>query len=301
MISIIICTYNPKPVFLERTLNSILSQNFKDFEVIIVDNNSKSPVKDLPFIKNNSFFKVIVETKQGLTAARWAGARKSTSQDLLIYVDDDNILSPDYLSTATQLFQQDSTIGMISGRILPEYEETPKEWFHRFEGMIAIKPYRYFEGCKLTKEPLYNDFFPIGAGLVIRKSIITEYYQSHLSEMNYIEGRKGSELSSGEDIDLGFYAISLGFAIGVYTSLKLLHIIPKERINNDYLKNLSVSSLQSSYLVNKKWKKVFGHNVFTFFNKTKLELYSRIVYYSILNRPEDQLTKTFYKKLLSFD
>jgi len=296
MISIIICTYNPKPVFLERTINSILSQNFKDFEVIIVDNNSKNPVSDLPFIRNNSSIQVVVETKQGLTAARWAGARKSI-HDLLIYVDDDNILDPDYLSTALHLFESDSTIGMISGRILPEYEETPEEWFNRFEGMVAIKPYRDFEGCKLTKEPFYNDFFPIGAGLVIRKSIITEY----LSEVNYIEGRKGSELSSGEDIDLGFYTISLGFAIGIYTSLKLLHIIPKERINIDYLKKLSISSLQSSYLVNKKWEKVFGHNVFTFFNKTKLELYSRIVYYSILNRPEDQLTKTFYKKLLSFD
>ena len=44
--SVILCTYNGAK-FLEKTLNSILNQTYKKFEIIIVDDNSSDNTKSI--------------------------------------------------------------------------------------------------------------------------------------------------------------------------------------------------------------------------------------------------------------
>jgi len=41
-ISVIIATYN-RPALLQRAINSVLAQTFKDFELIVVDDHSDKP------------------------------------------------------------------------------------------------------------------------------------------------------------------------------------------------------------------------------------------------------------------
>ena len=207
MISVIICSYNPNPEFLLETILSIEGQLYRDFELIIVDNNSTIPISNLSFIKEKNNIKLIMETKQGLTAARWAGAR-AAKYEILVFVDDDNILNTSYLLNAEKIVRDNSNIGMLSGRILPRYETSPKKWFSRYEGMIAIKRYSNLDGLYLIEKNsnlYYTDIFPVGAGMIVNKTNMEYYYMIHLDNVsNYIEGRKGSELSSAEDIDFAF-------------------------------------------------------------------------------------------------
>jgi glycosyltransferase involved in cell wall biosynthesis len=292
MISVCICTYNPKIEVLERTVTSILNQDFlpEDFELIIVDNNSATPVSDLSFLKNNKVL-VVKEPKPGLTAAR-GKATETSKGDIIVFVDDDNVLDKNYLKIANEVLK-DKSIGIIGGNIYPEYKHMPEKWFFQFEEMLAI---RRHAGTKLVmnQSEYYNNLFPIGAGMCVRKELIQSYYSTHLMVDNYIEGRKGSDLSSGEDIDLDFYAIHMNYKIGICPSLNIVHIILKERVNFSYISKLARSSLKSTYLVDLKWSKIFKHPVFDHFKINLPNLLARTTIHKIFSFNKAHAIKYIY-------
>lgn len=299
MLSVFICTYNPTEAFLERAIKSILDQDLEaeEWEFIIIDNNSQYPVKEFSFIKELNV-RVFVESKQGLTAAR-GKAVEIARGDVLVFVDDDNVLSKNYLSVVKCVFM-DSEIGVISGNIYPEYQLIPDKWFFKHEEMLAV---RRFEGTDLilNNSLIFNNYFPIGAGMCIRKELIEEYYNAHLTSENYIEGRKAGDLSSCEDIDLDFFALFKNYKIGICTLLKVIHIIPNRRIKFEYIINLARSSLQSTYYVNRKWSKVFNANVFEYYNLNILKLILRtIVHKSLSFRKSHGVQYVFFSNILKF-
>ena len=60
-------------------------------------------------------------------------------------------------------------------------------------------------------------------------------------------GRKGTSLTSGEDIDMVFTVMDSQYAVGYFPQLKLDHIIPSERFALGYLKRLIFGSHYSTY------------------------------------------------------
>ncbi|RZK38505.1 MAG: glycosyltransferase family 2 protein [Pedobacter sp.] len=280
MISVFICTYNPNKEFLERTVKSILSQSLNSnlWEFGIIDNNSNSPVANLAIVKELNI-KVVVEKKQGLTAARECAMRQSNGE-ILVFVDDDNILDEDYLFWVNEVFKNDN-MGILSGSVYPEYIQTPEEWFFEHEEMLAIRKIDG-EDVITPEKPVCSNLFPIGAGMSVRRKIIEDYYNIHVPETSMIEGRKGDELSSNEDIDLDFYALSRGFIIGVFPKMKMKHIIPPGRLDIKYLTKLAVGSLKSAYQVNEKWASFFKCNVFDSFDHSKKEILYKILVNRIL-------------------
>ena len=258
MISVAVCTLNPRLDYFERCIAAIRAQRFpaNEYELFVVDNGSNPPVAELEIVRRLDI-RVIREERPGLTAARECAAR-SAQHELLIFVDDDNVLNKDYLSQAARLFE-DSRIGYLSGEILPEYEVPPPRWLGRFEAILAIRRFPS-DRVYLTSVPEYNKYFPVGAGCCIRRSILRDYFDS-LSSFGRIEGRLGNSLASGEDQDIGMYALSRGFYVGSTSRLKVSHLIPKSRLSLAYLKRLSLTSIDGAHLVNQKWRKVFGGDV----------------------------------------
>lgn len=281
MIDVFVCTYNPNKDYLKQTVDAILLQTLdaSEWAFTIIDNNSKSAVSEIDFIEELKI-KVIVEREQGLTAARRCATNNSNA-DILVFVDDDNILDTDYLIKVKEIFT-DSTIGIVSGNIEPVYEQQPEAWFNDIEGMIAVRRVKG-DALLLNQQQVYNELFPIGAGMCVRRTLIHDYYHKHLNAENYIEGRKANDLSSAEDIDLDFYALSAGYQIGLSPALKSLHLIPAGRVQIAYVLKLASSSLHSTYLVNQKWSKVFGHPVFNHFDIGYLQLLIRLVIHKLLS------------------
>ena len=62
------------------------------------------------------------------THARLRGLNESNIE-LLVWVDDDNILNPNYLKQALQLFQRCPSLGAAGGASIPEFEEPPPAWY----------------------------------------------------------------------------------------------------------------------------------------------------------------------------
>jgi glycosyltransferase involved in cell wall biosynthesis len=96
-VSVIIPTFNRKE-FLRETLHSLASQEWAatPFEVIVVDDGSEDGTEavtagDFPFA-----LRYVYQVNQGDAIARNTGARLSQA-DVLVFLDDDVVLAPDYL------------------------------------------------------------------------------------------------------------------------------------------------------------------------------------------------------------
>ena len=89
-ISVIIPVYNVEK-YLAQCINSVISQSYKNLEVILVDDGStdKSPQMCDDFAKRDSRIRVVHKTNGGLSSARNAGIRIATG-DYLLFLDSDD-------------------------------------------------------------------------------------------------------------------------------------------------------------------------------------------------------------------
>ena len=134
MISAIISTYN-REKYLPKLFKSICEQNYLDFEILIIDNNSPGNTKELTeiFIKNNPklTIKYFLETQQGLSFGRNRGITEATG-DFIIFLDDDAFISNNYFQKIAFYFNQYSDVMAIGSKILLDYESIIPKWENPF-------------------------------------------------------------------------------------------------------------------------------------------------------------------------
>ncbi|HEY1662538.1 MAG TPA: glycosyltransferase [Verrucomicrobiae bacterium] len=233
-ISVIICTHNPRPDFFRRTLDGLKSQTLsrEQWEFLLIDNASKeilAPAWDLSW---HPMGRHIREEQLGLTVARLRGIRESNAE-LIVFVDDDNVLFPDYLALCSRLARDWPLLGAWGGQHFPEFEGGPP----------AEKWKADFWTNTLSRD-LWSNFYdlqaaPSGAGVCVRKKVALKYAELTNSDpLRQRLGRKGSKLNGGEDFDMVFVACDLGMGLGRFVSLKLHHLMPTKRTDDDYLLRL---------------------------------------------------------------
>jgi GT2 family glycosyltransferase len=112
---------------LRRCLGSILRQSAPPHELIIVD-AGEIPVPELFFGPFNKILDIhYISAKVGLTQARNIGIHESRG-DLILFLDDDTELEPDYMENLIAVFScdRDHRIGGVSGKIIdPQEVEKP--------------------------------------------------------------------------------------------------------------------------------------------------------------------------------
>lgn len=280
-LTVALCAYNPRPDLIARAVGAVVSQLDEldgAAEFVIVDNNSEPPLRDADYLRGLPV-EVIREPLQGLTAARAAAIRRARG-NVILFVDDDNVLGPGYLRSVVTAFE-DPALGVLSGSVLPEYEADIPPWLAPFEAQLAIR--RYSPGVVIETTGLpYTSSFPIGAGSSVLRSVAL----AHLADCEArgrIEGRKGQSLSSGEDLDLDLFALSVGYNLKVIGSLSLTHVIPTSRTTETYISRLVVSNIRSSAEVDAKWGARFGAPLFDFLHRGRVELALRGLLFRLLS------------------
>jgi glycosyltransferase involved in cell wall biosynthesis len=243
-LSVILCTHNPRRDYLQRTIEGLRNQDLPSnrWELVLVDNASDPPVQTHWEILDAFNYRVVNEPQPGLTRARLAGFSASTA-DLIVMVDDDNVLEPDYLSTALSIARRWQILGTWGGQCFPEFEQPPDEWTRQFWPWIAI---RKFAGDYWSNLPSDTWFLPVGAGMCVRRAVAVEFArQIHLRPETSSLGRTGSDLLGSEDHFLCRVACTLGLGNGLFSSLGLLHLIPPRRLTEQYLLKLMEGSAYS--------------------------------------------------------
>lgn len=109
-ISVVVPAYNEED-YLEKNLSSIVSQNFKNFELIVVDNVSTDKTSE---IAKSFGAKVIFCAKKGVGAARQAGFMAAKGA-VIATTDADNILPKNWLSTINKAFEKDKKMVAYGG------------------------------------------------------------------------------------------------------------------------------------------------------------------------------------------
>lgn len=232
--------HDPRRDTLAQVMAALAAQKLDRarWECVIVDNASRPPVETwLPQTAGASAPRIVREEKLGLVHARMKAIEEAAG-DVIVFVDDDNVLAPDYLDRVIDIFEGDPQMGIAGGQIDGKFEEPPAVWLQPFLRYYAVggagdKPIRGFKG-----EP-YGPWYPRGAGMAVRTSAAREWAKNIAVDSERLGlGRVGGGLGGGEDIDMVASALEQGFAAGYEPGLRLTHLIPRHRLTYDYAKRL---------------------------------------------------------------
>lgn len=242
IVSVVLCTRDPVRSRLARTLAGLSSQMLpsSQWELLLIDNGSTPSISTAELPPHTSNIRVIVEPVPGLTAARLRGIAESRS-DVIVFVDDDNVLAPNYLSDAHNLFTTLPRLGAAGGPVHPEFATPPASWITEFHGLLALHNHGVALLMQTGAEAAdWPTFAPVGAGLCIRKEAARHYVEAlNMDTTRRQLDRRGASLASGGDNDLVFTILHNGWDVGYFPTLTLRHLIPSERLTPAYLARLN--------------------------------------------------------------
>lgn len=237
-ISVIVCTHRPRPEYLRRTLAALAAQDLpKDrWEFLLVDNASEPPVAEAYDLAWHPRGRHVVEPNLGLTPARLRGIAEARG-GWLVFVDDDNLLAPDYLTRVAGLAAANPQLAVLgAGNLQPEFEVPPPAELKPLLSLLAL---REATSPRRSKDPQDTDSLPCGAGLCARRDVAGKFRQL-VEQLNRCVtlGRKGSELFSHEDDLFSWAAAESGWEFGVYPELRITHLIAAGRLTQAYFLRL---------------------------------------------------------------
>jgi len=115
LISVIIPIYNVSE-YLERCVNSVQGQSYKNLEIILVDDGSTDGSETIcnDLEKHDSRIKVVRQKNLGVASARNAGLDASTGE-YISFVDSDDYVHPDFIKYLySKLIENDCEISICS-------------------------------------------------------------------------------------------------------------------------------------------------------------------------------------------
>jgi glycosyltransferase involved in cell wall biosynthesis len=112
-ISIVITAYN-REKYLSQAIASVLSQTYRDFELLIWDDGSSDRSLEIArnYAKRDCRIQVVVAEHQGTAAALKAATAKMTGT-YLGWVDSDDVLAPTALAETVRILDKYPKVGMV--------------------------------------------------------------------------------------------------------------------------------------------------------------------------------------------
>jgi glycosyltransferase involved in cell wall biosynthesis len=245
-ISIIICCYNSS-LRIEKTLEYLAAQIISgiECEIILVDNASTDNTSEIAkslwakIQPNNITLNVVSEQQPGLSNARLKGISVSAFE-FLVFCDDDNWLDEKYVQNVNRLFNERSQVSILGGSGTAEFEDGSLKplWFDTFYHSYAVD-------LKAGSEAIVNNVY--GAGMAIRKSVLKNVTDG---QVMFLHGRKGPQLTSGEDSEICLRTRLVGSQILYSPQLRFKHYITSDRLTWGYLKRLHIGFAKSNVVLN---------------------------------------------------
>jgi glycosyltransferase involved in cell wall biosynthesis len=236
-LSVILCTYNPRSTYMRRTLDSLKAQTLPldQWELLLVDNASTERLADHWDLTWHPHSRHVREDELGLTPARLRGIRESKG-GLVVFVDDDNVLAPDYLEIALAIPRRYPYLGVFgAGNLEPEFEVQPAPELVTSFPMLAP---RTVPTALWSNNPKDFSCIPWGAGLCATREVADQYLDLVRSlDATKLIDRRGEHLFSGGDDLFSWASVCRGRGFGLFPELRLTHVIFAKRVSRPYLLN----------------------------------------------------------------
>lgn len=120
LFSVVVPAYNRGPL-IRSSLDSVFSQEFPDFEVIVVDDGSTDNTADVVAAYGDEV-RLFRKENGGCASARNVGAREARGE-YLAFLDSDDRFFPWTLATFAEILREKGKPSMVCGRLFNFYEE----------------------------------------------------------------------------------------------------------------------------------------------------------------------------------
>ncbi|MFX1311072.1 MAG: glycosyltransferase family 2 protein [Promethearchaeota archaeon] len=193
MLSIILLNYN-NTFHTKNCLISLQKQTYKNFEIILVDNNSKQIFREelqnflktsqlngnflrkIRFIKSNKRLKIKGEKNLGFTGGTNLGLKKSKG-DLILLLNNDTFQDSDFLESMVELFDKYKDLHIAQPKIC-FYPEKDIIWANGGKiNKFSINIFKNIDNQKKddnSRENLFKIDYATGCALFIRREILRD-------------------------------------------------------------------------------------------------------------------------------
>ena len=229
-ISVVIVTHNPDAELLWAAVDSVERQTLSplNFELIVVDNASCPPLDGARFSGRKFGVRIVREPRPGLVYGRCAGIN-AASGGLIVFVDDDNQIAPDYLERCVGIAEENPSIGAFGGISTPSFGGPVAKWKAALLPYLGVRDHGPEAITSSSGE--WGKWDPIGAGMVVRHDVgqhFVEFVDNYQGACQL--GRKGKSLMSGEDTLMARVAWMSHYACSYQPSLRLSHYMKPRRL-----------------------------------------------------------------------
>ncbi|MDY6806559.1 MAG: glycosyltransferase [Cyanobacteriota bacterium] len=222
-ISAIICTHN-RDRYLGAAIDSLLEQNFSgSFEVIVVDNASGDNTRQVVEARESDRrLKYIYEPTLGLSAARNRGAKEASSE-ILAYLDDDAVATPQWLGVLHEAYQNNEKLAIAGGKVYLIWPEAmvPPPWLS--PGLAGNLGYYDLGDSPVNIES--PGLTPRGLNYSIRGIFLEE-----IGGFDTSLGRVGKKLLSNEELHTTALALKQGWEVSYLPEALVGHNVAPERV-----------------------------------------------------------------------
>ncbi|RFC50932.1 MAG: Glycosyltransferase involved in cell wall bisynthesis [Verrucomicrobia bacterium] len=234
-LTVAIPTYN-RADFLRQTLAGLARQDFPrgSFEVLVIDNNSTDHTRAVvaEFAGSTPAPRYLLETKQGLDHARNRAISEARG-DILVFADDDILMSPDWLTQLVAPLFTDSAhrVGAVGGEVIPVFPDGLPPWVAEWHAPLAFRA---------DAGPLIAKDSPMGANLALPKWVFEKLGLFHTAL-----DRAAGNYFSGGDSEMIRRVRAAGLEVWFAPAAAVQHQMPASRTTFRYASRHAFDSARS--------------------------------------------------------
>ncbi|QDF66648.1 glycosyltransferase [Shewanella sp. SNU WT4] len=196
-VSIHVPAYNEPPEMLKETLNALSRLDYQDYEVIVIDNNTKDPnvwqpVEQHCLTLGDKFKFFHVDPISGFKAGALNFALGHTAKDaeIIAVIDSDYQVAPEWLSELVPAFE-DPNMAIV---------QAPQDYHDGDESLY-----------KAMINAEYQGFFHIGMVTRNERNAIIQHGTMTMVRAQVLQDMRWSEWSITEDAELGLRILAAGY------------------------------------------------------------------------------------------
>lgn len=172
LVSVIVATYNPNILWLEKQLNSINNQTYSNIEIILLDDNSVYE-KYLDIVENTGIIKRfpvrIYRNDVNLGSNKtFEKLVNLVSGDYLAFCDQDDVWSDDKIEVLVNEIENNSNTLLVYSdmKIIDDTDKVISNSMSTYR-----KRHVFLEGDNLFKQLIYRNFV-VGCTMLVKKDIV---------------------------------------------------------------------------------------------------------------------------------
>ncbi|WP_407378862.1 glycosyltransferase family 2 protein [Methanobrevibacter sp.] len=208
-ISVILPVYNEQE-YIQATLDSIINQNFDDYEVIVIDDGSTDDslriIKET-FADSSISHKIIHQENSGVSVARNRGIEEACGE-YIVFVDGDDYILTNHLS---ELYNPDYDFSLIQ--------------MIKNEGQNVSSPHVYG-----VEEISAKDFIKLELEMKVPFNFVQLSYKRDIIKNHGLRFRE--DISYGEDSDFALRALIYGDTIKISDEITYYYLQHQESLIN---------------------------------------------------------------------